>query len=95
MKSIKVEIPLDYLENFGTACLTGRMIGENPEVPLGDINDVVFVIHQTSMDWKRRHNGPYMSVVPEYIFECLVEDVVNLVNRGIKFRFEHKIVEPK
>ena len=92
---VQVEIPLNYLEVFGTASLTGKIVSENMDAPLGEIEEVVLIVHQTTSTWKDKNNGPYLALTPEYVFECLLEDIVNLTGKGIKFKIEHKLVDPK
>lgn len=91
---IHAKIPINYLEVFGTSSLTGLILSQNPEVPFDQIREVDLIIERTSSHWKEKNNGPHLTLVPEYVFECLLEDVVRLTNRGIKFNLLHVLVNP-
>lgn len=91
---IRAKIPINYLEVFGTGSLTGLILSQNPEAPFDQIREVDLIIEKTSSWWKEKNKGPFLTLTPEYVFECLLEDVVSLTNRGIKFNLFHVLVNP-
>lgn len=87
MTEYRIEITEKFLELCATGTLIGTIVMQNHGWP----NKVVLVFPQTSLAWRRDNNGPKHYVMPEFAVHLLIQDVLDLVQRGIEVRIEETI----
>lgn len=74
---MEIRISKKDLELIGHASLAGMLFSKG--IPPGP---VTFLFEQTSMDWKRRNNGPDVLVLNEHIPLSLLENLLVLQRAG-------------
>ncbi len=74
----KKQLIMRDIDTFGTASLIGM-------ANLSDADtELELVFPQTSLQWREKHQGPRACVVLEYNLPCIIEDILLLIERGIK-----------
>lgn len=91
---VKVRLRLGYMENFGTGSLIGAILNQNPEVPLSSIKNLEIQFEVTSYGWKKINKGPHLTLMPEYVPLCLIEDVLSLARWGIQIKTREIVADP-
>ena len=80
------------LDTFGACSLTGGITNARPK---SFPKDVTIVFEETSIGWKRQNGGPNYWIIPEYAINCLIEDILYLVeSRGVKFTLKKVEKDP-
>ena len=80
----EVVLTPEDLETFATRSLTGLLVTRFNEIP----KELNLVFTQTTMNWKRENGGPDHWVLPEHTLPCLMEDIVSLIQQGVKIQVE-------
>jgi hypothetical protein len=80
---MQIDIVLDenQLNRLGTGSLVGIAVGKTEECNLSGAH-VRLLFPQTSLSWRKAHNGPDSLVVVEYAPMCLAEGVIDLIRAG-------------
>jgi len=78
----RITIENDQLEVTGT----GTLIGVLPDI--ASVKEVVLTFPQTSLNWRQRHGGPALLVVPEYAIPCIIESILWFAENNIKVSVE-------
>jgi hypothetical protein len=83
-------------ELLGTASLSGMMIealgpDEKPPDITGETLTIVF--ERASLHYCQKHDGPAYIMMPDYVPFCLIQNILELVKRGIKIKLEVKEVD--
>lgn len=90
-----MEIVIDekFLELFGTGTLTGTIVKRSLET--GEAyppKEVTLVFPQTDLEFKRKNKGPKEIILLEHVPMCLVEDILRLVDGGVKIHIKESLV---
>jgi len=78
MKTIKISKQI--LENIGSNSLQGLIFKEFEDIP----KELRIEFEQTSIEYRKGHNGPDDIILPEFVPMVLCESIVSLTNQGIK-----------
>jgi len=60
--------------------------------PDADPSVFVLEIEQTSMNYRRRNNGPALMIVPEFVPMCLIKDVLSMT-KDHNINVQIKVIE--
>jgi len=81
MKTAQITLDQKFLEVLGTGSLIGRLA---VDYDLAQLTEVELRFPQTTLEWRRKHGGPDSYIIPEFAIACLLEDVLNLLRRGVQ-----------
>jgi hypothetical protein len=71
-----VRVSKSQYELMGSASLVAYVTMDYPPSP------VTIQFEQTSIEWRKDHNGPEEIIVPEYLPTCLCDDILTLIRLG-------------
>lgn len=93
MGKIQVEIDGDrsivliddtFVETCATGTLTGILLRKDYTLP----KFVILRFPKHTLAWCKENKGPYIQLMPEHMLPCLLEDMLQLMTRGIVFTIE-------
>ena len=73
---------------MGSSSLIGLVAKE-----LGPPQEIRIEFQQTSLDWRRKHNGADEIIIPEYTPMCLCQDVLTLGKLGYTVEVEDYVYD--
>lgn len=84
---VEVDVDQKLLETFGTLSLTGVILSKlSQDQGFGKEGDVVVLkFHTSSLTYCRNHSGPRTLLMPDYAPMCLIENILGLSAKGVKF----------
>lgn len=74
----KKQLIMKDIHTFATRSLIGmaNLSDEDKELEL--------VFPQTSLDWRAKNGGPRDLIILEYNVPCIIDDILRLIERGVK-----------
>lgn len=75
----EIIIDENFLQNLGTASLEGIIFEKYGEIP----KHITLIFRETSLSYRRVHNGPSQWIINEYAPKCLVDSIIHLVVNGV------------
>lgn len=80
---MKISMTMDekLLETFASGSLIGNLLKDHK---FSEIDDVELVFPQSTLHWRQQNRGPKIYLIPEYTVPLLIEDVLKLLELGIK-----------
>lgn len=88
-----LKITLGFFETYGTGTLIGVLPLSNDEC-LADLKKLHLVFEETPLSWRRDNGGPHLSIIPEYVHYCFLEDILRLVGRGVEITYSTELKSP-
>ena len=85
---IKIDPRKDF-ELFATGTLEGKLY--NRGLVAKETIEITFI--ETSLKWRRKNGGPDQVIVNEYIFSCLSDSIVKLMNNGHKIQIKTEYID--
>lgn len=80
MKDVVIPFNEEVMANFGSNSLSGKIANASPDEVA---TKATLIFEQSSMEWKRKHNGPNLWIMPEHAILEMVKDIDSLINRGV------------
>lgn len=79
--ALTARITQDSLQHFATSTLIGHL---GNCLATGAIKTINLVFVESSLAWRQSHDGPEQWIMNEYVPQCLVADVLWLVEHGYR-----------
>ena len=75
MDYLEIIIDEKYCESFGSNSLIGHIMNLSEYNPPSEIH---LVFKQSSLEFRKKNNGPKEWIIPEYTMMCFIKDILFL-----------------
>ena len=73
-----------FFENFGSGSLLGHIWNQFGKMP----KQLTITFKQSSLEYRKNHNGPKIWMMPEYSNMCLLKDIIFLKDNGVSIEIK-------
>lgn len=91
----RLYITQETMETLGAGSLTGMLVHKLKDLGLdiSILSELELVFKQTSVEWRKKNNGPNYWIMPEFSIMCLMESVLWLNKQNIRVTVEEEIIK--
>jgi hypothetical protein len=88
---MQLKISRDDLARIGSHSIIGLAFEAGWRHP----DDLEILFEVSSLGWRREHDGPVMVWIPEYVVSVVCQDVLALIEQGVKVTVSTYEQDPK
>ena len=74
MAKVELRLSLEFWEIYGSSTLKGYLFSNFPDIKLG--SEVYLKFEETTIEYRKRNNGPKTLIAPEFMPKCFSEDLI-------------------
>lgn len=93
MSELTVRLKLGLFETYGSNTLLGQIVNQNPTKVMSDYTTIVIVIETTGETYQRKHGGPHLTLMPDYVPLEFAKDILYLTSKGYTIKLKELTVK--
>lgn len=85
---MKLNLTEEIIARMGSNSLIGMLVNLNKNKPLTEFKEITLCFPESSFDYCQKHGGPRWMMIPEYVIQCIIPDIIWLTKLGIEIKIE-------